>query len=81
MPRGPVEEKPLKGTESQAFEPRNAIKQADEGLGAKRIGVACFYRSRVRPPGRRGADARGPAISVPGWLPYLGAPEVAFTPN
>jgi hypothetical protein len=36
---------------------------------------------RVCPPGRRGAGARGPAISLPGWLPYLGPPEVAFTPD
>src|SRR5262249_3731989 len=43
--------------------------------------MVCVYHSRVRPPGRRGAGARGPAISLPGCLPYLGPPEVAFTPD
>ena len=43
--------------------------------------MACVYRRRVRPPGRRGAGARGAAISLPGRLPYLGPPEVAFAPD
>jgi hypothetical protein len=34
------------------------------GVSAKRIGVVCLYRSRLRPTSRCAAGARGAAISV-----------------